>query len=233
MANTNPIIPLLARTDLFSGLDGAHLAACAAAFREVHFARGETLFARGEIGNRLFLIAEGRVRLAVMTDEGRELSFRHATAGDLVGEIAALDGAPRSADASALSAVLAYSLERNAFAELCAAHPAISTALVRYLCRRLRDTSNQLEAIAFYPIEVRLARFLLVALGGRTAEGGKRIPLDLGFSQSELAQLLGASRPKVNAALGWLEDREAIKRTIDRVFCDPAKLSQIAQGEDV
>src|SRR5579859_2595554 len=134
MANTNPIIPLLARTDLFSGLDGAHLAACAAAFREVHFAKGETLFARGEIGNRLFLIAEGRVRLAVMTDEGRELSFRHATAGDLVGEIAALDGAPRSADASALSAVLAYSLERNAFAELCAAHPAISTALVRYLC---------------------------------------------------------------------------------------------------
>ena len=55
-----------------------------------------------------------------MTNEGRELSFRHATTGNLVGEIAALDGEPRSADAVALSDVLAYSLERNALTGLCA-----------------------------------------------------------------------------------------------------------------
>jgi CRP/FNR family transcriptional regulator, cyclic AMP receptor protein len=79
---------------------------------------------------------------------------------------------------------------------------------------------------------VRLASFLLVALGDRKAETGKRVALELGFSQTELAQLLGASRPKVNAALGWLEQREAIKRTIDRIFCDPSKLAQIAQGDD-
>jgi CRP/FNR family cyclic AMP-dependent transcriptional regulator len=232
MATSNSLVPLLAQTDPFRGLENKYLAACAAAFREIAFARGEMLFARGEVGNRLYLIVAGRVRLAVVTDEGRELSFRHATEGDLVGEIAALDGEPRSADALALSRVVAYSLDRAALSKLCVAHPAITTALVRYLCRRIRDTSNQLEAIAFYPIEVRLARFLLVALGDRKAEAEKRIPLELGFSQTELAQLLGASRPKVNAALGWLEERAAIKRTIDRIFCDPAKLSQIAQGED-
>jgi CRP/FNR family transcriptional regulator, cyclic AMP receptor protein len=233
MAKTEAIIPLLARTDLFRGLDAKYLTACAAAFREIAFAKGKTLFTRGDVGNRLYLIAEGRVRVAVVTDEGRELSFRHATTGDLVGEIAALDGGPRSADAMALTPVLAYSLERSALDELCATHAAITTALIVYLCRKIRDTSDQLEAIAFYPIEVRLARFLLVALGNRKAETGKRIPLDLGFSQGELAQLLGASRPKVNAALGWLENADAIKRTIDRVFCDPAKLAQIAQGDDV
>jgi CRP/FNR family transcriptional regulator, cyclic AMP receptor protein len=233
MAKSTSLIPLLAQADLFRGLESKYLTACAAAFREIPFAKGETLFARGEVGNRLYLIAEGRVRLAVVTDEGRELSFRHATVGDLVGEIAALDGEPRSADALALSRVVAYSLERAALSELYATHPAITTALVRYLCRRIRDTSNQLEAIAFYPIEVRLARFLLVALGERKADAGKRIPLELGFSQTELAQLLGASRPKVNAALGWLEERDAIKRTIDRLFCDTAKLAQIAQGDNV
>jgi CRP/FNR family cyclic AMP-dependent transcriptional regulator len=232
MANEKLITPLLMQTDLFGGLDKAHVSACASAFHEVRFVKGEALFARGEVGNRLYLIAEGRVRLAVVTDEGRELSFRHATIGDLVGEIAALDGEPRSADAFALSDVLAYSLDRNALTGLCAADPAILMALVRFLCRRVRDTSDQLEAIALYPIERRLARFLLVALGNRTAEPGKRVPLDLGFSQSELAQLLGASRPKVNSALGWLEETYAIKRTIDRVFCDPAKLAEIAQGDD-
>jgi CRP-like cAMP-binding protein len=233
MTGKDSITQLLMRTDLFRGIASPDLAACAAAFRTVNFNKGETLFARGETGNRLYLIAEGRVRLAVVTDEGRELSFRHATAGDLVGEIGALDGEPRSADALALTAVRAYSLESGALTDLCASKPAVLTALVRYLCRRIRDTSTQLEAVALYPIEVRLARFLLVALGGRKAENGKRLPLDLGFSQSELAQLLGASRPKVNVALGWLEEKDAIKRTIDRIFCDPAKLSQIAQGEDV
>lgn len=233
MANAEPIIPLLMRTDLFGSLDKVYVEACAAAFHEIRFAKGETLFARGEMSSRLYLIAEGRVRLAVMTDEGRELSFRHATSGSLIGEIAALDGEPRSADAQALSDVFAHSLERNALTGLCAAHPAIMTALVRFLCRRVRDTSSQLEAIALYPIETRLARFLLLALGDRKAGAGKRIPLDLGFSQSELAQLLGASRPKVNAALGWLEEMNAIKRTIDRVFCDPDKLAQIAHGDNV
>jgi CRP/FNR family transcriptional regulator, cyclic AMP receptor protein len=232
MAKPSSLIPLLAQTDLFKGLESKYITVCAAAFREIPFAKGEMLFARGEVGNRLYLIAEGRVRLAVVTEEGRELSFRHATVGDLVGEIAALDGEPRSADAMALSPVVAHSLERAALSDLCAAHAAITTALVRYLCHRIRDTSNQLEAIAFSPIEVRLARFLLVALGERKAESGRRIALELGFSQTELAQLLGASRPKVNAALGWLEERDAIKRTIDRIFCDPTKLYQIAQGDN-
>ena len=232
MSDTDSIVTLLKRTDLFRSLDDADLQVCATVFRASNFSKGETLFVRGETGTRLYLIADGRVRVALVTGEGRELSFRHATTGELVGEIAALDGETRSADALALTAVRAFSVERSALTDLCVSHAPVLTALVRYLCRRIRDTSKQLEAIALYPIEVRLARFLLVALGGRKANSGKRVPLDLGFSQSELAQLLGASRPKVNAALGWLEENEAIKRTIDRIFCDPQKLAQIAQGDD-
>ncbi|MGE3869658.1 MAG: helix-turn-helix domain-containing protein, partial [Pseudorhodoplanes sp.] len=71
-----------------------------------------------------------------------------------------------------------------------------------------------------------------VALAGRSAPPGKRVPLELGFSQSELAFLLGASRPKVNAALGTLEAAGALGRTQDRLFCDPVKLADIAQRHD-
>lgn len=226
------VAELLARTPLFAGVGGQDIAACAAQFRKSEFAKGELLFGRGDPGDRIYLIAEGRVRIAITTSDGRELSFRHATTGDLIGEIAVLDGEPRTADATAITAVTAHVLESAAFRQLRATHPAISEGIIAFLCSRVRDTSDQLETIALYPLDVRVARLLLVALGERTAPPGKRVPLELGFSQSELAFLLGASRPKINAAIGALEEAGAVGRTQDRMFCDPAKLAEIAQRQD-
>jgi CRP/FNR family cyclic AMP-dependent transcriptional regulator len=231
-ADEAAITRLLARTNLFKGLVTDDLAACAAKFRVTRFIRGQILFSRGDVGTHLYLVAEGQVRLAVATSEGRELSFQIATVGDLIGEIAVLDGGPRSAEATALTSVTTYTLERNAFRELWSAHPTISSAVISFLCWRLRDASDRFEAAVLYPIEVRLARFLLIALRGRKAPPGRRVPLQLGFTQSELALLLGASRPKINMALSDLENAGAIGRTLDRLFCDPEKLAVIAQLHD-
>jgi CRP-like cAMP-binding protein len=232
MARAEQVVALLAKTDLFGGLSQSELQLLAENFREVHFGKGEMLFARGDPGEHLYLIAEGRVRLATSTDEGRELSFRHATTAKILGEIAALDGGPRSAEATAINPVVAYSLERRVLRELLAREPAIAGRFIDFLCRRVRDTSDQLEAIALHPLHVRLARFLLVALGEPQAVPGKRVPLEIGFSQGELALLLGATRPKVNEAFGALEETGAIGRTIDRVFCDPQKLAAVARHDD-
>jgi CRP/FNR family transcriptional regulator, cyclic AMP receptor protein len=225
------VLRLLAGTELFNGLAADDLAACAARFRPVRFAKGQMLFCRGDPGTHLYAVAEGQVRLAIATSDGRELSFQIATAGTLIGEIATLDGRPRSAEATALTAVTAYALDRGAFRELWLGNPSICEALISFLCWRVRDASDRLEAIALYPLEVRLARFLLIALGGRQAPRGRRVPLELGFTQNELALLLGASRPKINVALGALENGGAIGRTSDRLFCDPAKLALIAQSD--
>jgi CRP-like cAMP-binding protein len=156
-----------------------------------------------------------------------------AGAGELVGELGVFDGSPRSADATALTDVVAYTLERRAFHTLMSTGSAVAANVLTFLCRRLRETTNQLESIALHPLQIRLARFFLFALSGRQAMPGKRVALDLGFSQGELAQLLGASRPKVNAALGELEASGAIGRTLDRFFCDPAKLAEVARLDDV
>ena len=232
MSIHSALVTLLPQTHLFGGLSADEIADCAALFRQARFERGAALFNRGDDSTHLYVLSEGRVRLAVATDEGRELSFRVAGAGDLFGEIGVLDGSSRSADATALTAVVAYTLERNAFRTLWSSRGAIATNVVAYLCRRLRETTDQLESIALHPLHVRLARFFLFALAGRQAPPGKRIPLDLGFSQGELAQLLGASRPKVNTALGELEASGAIVRTLDRFFCDPVKLTEIARPPD-
>ena len=91
---------------------------------------------------------------------------RSGAAGDLFGEIAALDGSPRCADATALTLVTAYSCERAALSRaLWSTGNAVGAAVITYPCRRLRETSGQLEAIVLHPLNVRLARFLLLALG--------------------------------------------------------------------
>lgn len=222
------VAELLAAVPLFERLDTSARALCANEFQEKRFAAGQTLFSRGEPGEYLMLICAGRVRLAVTTDEGRELSVRHAVRGDLLGEIAVLDGGPRSADAVALSAVTAATLRRTQLERMMERFPAVAIGAIGLLCRRLRWTTEQLENVALHSIEVRLARYLLTSLDGRTAAPGKRVPLDTEVSQSELAQLIGASRPKVNVALGVLEQAGAIKRTSDRIFCDPALLKKFA-----
>jgi CRP/FNR family cyclic AMP-dependent transcriptional regulator len=227
-----PLTDLLAGTALFGGLSAADLHACAELFHQTKMNRGEVLFSVGEAGRILYLVGRGRVRLAVATPEGRELTFRVVESGELFGEIAVLDGGPRTAEATAISNGTLYTIDGSAFRELWTTRKAIITNVVSFLCKRLRQTSDQAQSIALYPIEVRLARFLLQSLQGRPAAPGKRLAVELGYSQGELAQLVGASRPKVNMALGILERSGALKRTLDRIFCDPEKLARIAQQND-
>ena len=75
MRNEN-VAGLLTGTRLFGILDAEQLAECAERFREVRFAKGEMLFARGDPGTHLYIVSEGQVRLAIATSEGRELSFQ-------------------------------------------------------------------------------------------------------------------------------------------------------------
>ena len=105
-------------------------------------------------------------------------------------------------------------------------------AAVRFLCTRLRETDQRLEAIALHRIEVRLARLMLSALRIKTPNvKGDKVPLDLGMSQGELALLIGASRPKVNLALTMLEDMGAIARAGAKFTCDTSVLESIADME--
>ena len=160
----------------------------------MRFKRGESLFERGDPGSHLYIVAEGQIRIAISTSEGRELSFQVVGPGELFGEIALLDGRTRSAGASALAPTIAYSLDRADLRRLRDADPAVSDAIIAYLCRRLREITDKVENLALYSLEERLARFLLMSLRREPETPGRRTPLELGYSQSELAQLLGASR---------------------------------------
>jgi len=231
MATAVSIVELLARTRLFRSLDLPSRQAIAQEMRDVRYSAGQTIFARGDPGNTIYLVLEGRVRLSVSTAEGRELSFAHAITGDIFGEIAALDGSPRSASASALTEVKMKSLAAAALQRLLATNPTLCKGIIEFLCTRLRDVSDHLEDVALFSVENRLARFLLHELSMRgQQQGGQVTRIGLGMSQGELAMLVGASRPKVNTALTTLEALGAITRVGKDFECDIGILKDLSES---
>ena len=226
------IVELLGKTALFGTLADADRAAIAGRMRRVQFDGDQMIFSRGDPGRDIYLVLEGRIRLSILSSDGRELSFAHAGPGSIFGEIATLDGGERTAGATAISRVTAMALPQRAMMELIENNPKVALAAIRFLCTRLRETDQRLEAIALHRIEVRLARLLLSALKLQSPSAeGEEVPLDLGMSQGELALLIGASRPKVNIALTMLEDMGAISRKGSKLLCNTEVLQEIAETE--
>ena len=222
-------IEMLGRTALFGSLAETERRAVAQEMRESNFDASQVIFARGDPGRDIYLVTSGRVRLSILTSEGRELSFAHAEAGNIFGEIAVLDGGMRTADATAVTKVSSLTLSKAALMRIIETQPIVREGIIRFLCNRIREADQQLEGIALYPIEVRLARFFLTAARQKgPAKAGAKVVLDLPISQSELALLIGASRPKVNAALALLQDSGAIERSDARLTCNIEALENIA-----
>jgi CRP-like cAMP-binding protein len=224
---------LLTRTPLFGVLDEASRRAVSNELREATYEPGQVIFSRGDPGSELHIVSKGRVRLSVLTSDGRELSFAHVEPPSIFGELAVFDGRPRSADATAVNKVETLMLSKAAFLRLLESRPSVGEAAVRFLASRLRDADEQLEAIALHPIEARLARFFLASARQKDSSGkSEKVSFALPISQSELALLVGASRPKVNAALGLLESEGAIERRGQQVICDIAALSGIGRLDE-
>ena len=231
--DTKPAKPSFWRSlDLFAGLAPAALEALSGMAQRRQWAAGDVIFLRKDPGDWMVALAGGRVKLTLLTPQGRELILRHAEAGDTLGEFALVDGDVRSADATAVVPVTGWVLDRARFASLAARHPELGLAAARYFCRRLRETTDQLEGIALYQLEARLARFFLFAL---RQINGDDLPatavLRLEISQGELAAVVGASRPKVNRALQGLQEIGALARAGEDWDVNVAVLRQAADPE--
>jgi CRP-like cAMP-binding protein len=122
-----------------TGLPLAERAALLTGAQTARFRRGEIIFKEGEPAGGLYFVRSGRVRLTVRRD-GRDVVLSTASTGDTVGELAAVDGGPRTATARAVEATTADYVPREVFAASLAAAPAAATRLIRLMAERLRKT---------------------------------------------------------------------------------------------
>ncbi|KQV44149.1 MULTISPECIES: Crp/Fnr family transcriptional regulator [unclassified Rhizobium] len=218
---------------IFEEFDKDSIASLATLASHRKWSPGTVIFQRGDEGNYMIALVSGRIKLSLITPQGRELLLRHIEAGALFGEVALLDDLPRSADATAITATEGYIISKKAFMEFITNRPAAAEAVMRYLCTLLRDTTDRLETIALYDLNSRVARFFLATL--RQIHGTdlpESANLRLTLSQSDIAGILGASRPKVNRSILSLEECHAIKRNDGIITCYVERLKRIAEPEE-
>jgi CRP-like cAMP-binding protein len=196
-------VEALGRCPLFVGLDEESRRAIALTLRTRRFRRGEVLFHEGDPGDALFIVASGAVKVVVPSDEGDEAILATLRRGDFLGELALLDGAPRSASAIALEPTETLALPRSRFIALVATEPAIRDALLSSLATELRRLTAHVAELHFLDLTGRLAARLARLAeehGTRAADGSIR--LDGPLTQSDLAAMIGATRQSVNKLLG-------------------------------
>jgi CRP/FNR family transcriptional regulator/CRP/FNR family cyclic AMP-dependent transcriptional regulator len=201
------LLDYLAQVPLFADLDAETLQGIATHLRRRAFAAGEVIFHRGDPGLVLYIIRQGKVKIALTSPDGQELSLALLCPGECFGELALLDGQPRSADATALEAVDAYWLRRSDFIGAVMHHPQIAVQVMQVLARRLRQTDEMVQDLLFLDVHGRVAKKLIELTethGTRTPEG---VRIEMRLTQADLAALVGASRESVNKVMGYLTEK--------------------------
>lgn len=171
--------------------------------RRVRFRRGQALFTEGDLADRVFVIERGQVMISSIAPGGREIVLGLRGPGDVIGDLSALDGAPRSASALAVGDVEATVAPGTALTRALA-DPSMAMELLRILAARLRDADRKRLEFAALDTLGRVA-WRLEELGERFGEEtSDGIEVDLPLSQEQLASWCGASREATVKALGTL-----------------------------
>jgi CRP-like cAMP-binding protein len=224
-------LKLLSKVPAFSRLTEEHLTLLASSVGSQSFERGETIFHQGSIGSALYIIVAGQVRIYTISAAGQELTLAIFRAGDFFGELALLDGQPRSASAKALDPTTTLTLHRAAFLHTINACPPIAASLLEAMALRLRQTTAHAGQLASHSAPQRVVRQLLdlAMQHGVSDDGATRI--DLRLTQDDLASMSGTTRETVNRVLSSLRDQGLIR--IERARVSVLDLAELERSIDL
>jgi CRP/FNR family transcriptional regulator, cyclic AMP receptor protein len=170
--------------------------------------RGTNIFDKGDPGTSLFAIGAGTVKISVPSVEGKDAVFNVLGKGDIFGEIALLDGHPRTADATAVTDCELYVIERRDFLPVVREEPEIALRLIEILCSRLRRTTEQAEEVMFLDLPSRLAKALMRLVDADSAGMRER---KISITQKDLGNIIGMSRESTNKQLRLWEDKKWVR----------------------
>jgi CRP/FNR family cyclic AMP-dependent transcriptional regulator len=191
---------------------------------------GAILSARGALAEEWCGVALGAVRVSSVSLSGKQVTLTYVEPGTWFGDIALFDGMPRTHDAHAHGSTTLLVVRKADFKELLSQHVELYDALLRLNCRRLRLLFDTVEDLNTLPLSARLAKQILLLARSYGVQQGDEIRVGLQLAQEDIAQLLGASRQRVNQELKGFEREGAVRIEPTRlVVLSKDKLLAIAQ----
>ena len=218
--NRDTVLDTLRSTQVFGSLDPTALDELATVCLPRTFRRDQFLCYQGDPGDSLFVLVDGLVKITVASERGDEMVLATLGAGEVLGELSVIDPGPRSASAVAVQATTALVINRSALLTAMQQSPALLDALLHTLGAMVRRLTEQATDLVFLDLGGRIAKLLVQRAERQSEDPGRRLAVDLQLTQTELAQMVGASRPAVNRVLQGLVGRGVIKvdgRTIEIV----------------
>jgi CRP/FNR family transcriptional regulator, cyclic AMP receptor protein len=226
----NPeLIELVSGHVLLGQLEPDEMKRVLAFARIERFSTGEVIFRRGEPGHGMMIVINGRIKISVSSSDGKEAVLAVLGRGEVLGEMAIIDGKERSADATAMAPTETLSIHRRDFIPFLERQPATCIRLLGIMSERLRRTSELIEDRSFLDLPGRLAKTLIDM--GRTDgfETDDGLKVELAMSQRSFGAMLGASRETVNKQLkAWQDDGLILTGRHYVVLIDPERLARSA-----
>ena len=197
----------LARNAIFGALPAQDLQHLIAYGVTARFGSRQTIFHRGDPGDGMMVVLAGRVKISNCSADGKEAVLNFIDPGQVFGEIALLDGKPRTADATSMEATELFVLRRRELLPFLESRPEVAIRLIEVLCGKLRHTTLMVEDVMVLNLGPRIARALLRLAEEHGRRHGNAIRLDMRLRQRELGGYVGLSREITNRQLkAWREE---------------------------
>ena len=196
----------LKRIKVFEELDDLALERVATQLGHGEYRRRQTIFTAYDPSDRVYLLRRGRVKLYMLSEDGREVTLAILQEGDLFGETALVNPAARQVFAEALDDAVVATMTRHDFLELMHDHPDVALKVTQAMGERLLRTQQQVERLAFDDVSTRLARFLWDAVDRQGERRNGTIRLPLALTHQEMANILGTTRETLTSTLNRFVD---------------------------
>jgi CRP-like cAMP-binding protein len=229
ISGTADKLAILRRHSLFGQLSPAGIEHLGAYIKRQSLPRGTVIFTKGEPGTGLMSVLAGVVKISMLSADGREIVLSIMREGDIFGEIALLDGHPRSADATAVTDCELLMIERRDLIPVLRSHPDLTIQIIQILCTRLRHTNEQVQDMTFLSLPTRLAKTLL-RLSDDTEKPGSAPTVAI--TQREISQIIGRSRESTNRQLrSWAKHGLVRLERGTVVVLHREKLTEVAEQD--
>lgn len=216
----------LKSTVLFTGLSDVVLKRISQDVIERHYAQAEIIFREGDPGRVLYLVKSGQVRIFIHGLDGTETSvILLGRPGNIFGELAVIDGLPRSATAVAMEPTILYTINRESFRDHMRQNPLLAFNFMQELSSKVRHNTRQIDTLTSLPVPQRLARKLMELAQDYGHVESQGVYINSTLTQGQLASLIGATRESTNKALREFRLRDWILMDHGRItILDPDAL---------